>query len=52
MSNKVKDLGIKNLSYYFFSDTVNTKKKKKLLKKIMKQMESHIKIFLFTIFDM
>ena len=51
MSNKVKDLGIKNLSYYFFSDTVNTKKKK-LLKKIMKQMESHIKIFLFTIFDM
>ena len=28
MSNKVKDLGIKNLSYYVFSDTVNTKKKK------------------------
>ena len=51
MSNKVKDIGIKNLSYYVFSDTVNTKKKK-VLKKIMKQMESHIKIFLFTIFDM
>ena len=50
MSNKVKDIGIKNLSYYVFSDTVNTKKK--LLKKIMKQLESHIKIFLFTIFDM
>ena len=33
MSNKVKDIGIKNLSYYVFSDTVNTKKKKNYLKK-------------------
>ena len=33
MSNKVKDLGIKNLSYYVFSDTVKKKKKKNYLKK-------------------
>ena len=32
MSNKVKDIGIKNLSYYVFSDTVNTKKKNYLKK--------------------
>ena len=49
MSNKFKDIDIKNHTYYFFGDIVNVKAFD--LNKI-KIDESHTKIFLFTILDM
>ena len=44
MSNKVKDINIKNPSYYFFNDIINIEN--------FDPNKSHIKIFLFTILDM
>ena len=45
MSNKVKDIDIKNQTYYFFNDIIN-------IKNILKYMKSHTEIFLLTILDM
>ena len=49
MSNKVKDIDIKNRTYYFYNDIINTKKSDPNNIKID---ESHTKIFLFTILDL
>ena len=47
MSNKFKDINIKNQAYYFFDDVINKKIEIKL-----KQMESQTKISAFTTLDM
>ena len=47
MSNKVKDISIKNQTYHFFDDNINVKNFE--LNNI-KTDKSHTKIFLFTIF--
>ena len=49
MSNKVKDIDIKNQTYYFFNDVIDIKK---LIKTVLKQMKSHTKIFTFITLDM
>ena len=49
MSKKFKDLDTENRTYYFFDDIINIKI---LIQKILKQMENHTKIFLFTTWDM
>ena len=49
MSNKVKDIDIKNRMYYFYNDIINTKK---IDPNNIKIDESHTKIFLFTILDL
>ena len=46
MSNKVKDIDIKNHRYYFFVD-INSF----FIQIILKKMKSHIKV-IFTILDM
>ena len=46
MSNEVKDIDIKNRTYYFFDDIVNIKN---FYLNNIKINESHNKIFLFTI---
>ena len=43
MSNKIKDISIKNLTCYFFSDIINIKN----FDPILTQMKSHRKIFYF-----
>ena len=43
MSNKIKDISIKNLTCYFFSDIINIKN----FDPILKQMKSHRKILYF-----
>ena len=48
MSNKVKDIDIKNRTYYFFNDIINTENFDQIT---LKQIKSHTKIFLFTILD-
>ena len=49
MSNKIKDIDIKNHTYYFIDDIIN----KIFLTQIeLKQMKSQTKIFLFTTLDM
>ena len=48
MSNKFKDINIKNHTYYFFDDIINIKN---FDPKTLKQMKSHTKIFLFAILD-
>ena len=40
MSNKVKDINIKNLTYYFFNDTIN-----------IKNFDLNTKMLLITILD-
>ena len=49
MSNKVKDINIKNLTYYFFYDIINIKSFDPNNIKIDKKS---YKNFLFTILDM
>ena len=49
MSNNIKDISIKNYTYYFFDDIINVKK---FDPNNIKQMKSHTKIFLFTTLDM
>ena len=44
MSNKLKKIGIKNLTYYFFDSMININ----LDSKISRQMKSHTEIFLFN----
>ena len=46
MSIKLKEINIKNRTYYFFDDMVNTKDIDP------KQMKSNTKIFLLTTLDM
>ena len=41
MSNKLKDIDIKNHIYYFFDDTVNIKI---LIQEKLKQMKSYTKV--------
>ena len=48
MSNKVKDIGIKNRTYYFFDDIINIKISILI---ILKEMKSHKKISLFATLD-
>ena len=48
MSNKAKDIDIKNQTYYFFNDMINIKS----FEMILNQMKIHTKIFLFSILDM
>ena len=49
MSNKIKDIDIKNHTYYFIDDIIN----KNFLTQIeLKQMKSQTKRFLFTTLDM
>ena len=49
MSNKIKDIDIKNHTYYFIDDIIN----ENFLTQIeLKQMKSQTKIFLFTTLDM
>ena len=48
MSNKFKDINIKNHTYYFFDDIINIKN---FDPKTLKKMKSHTKIFLFAILD-
>ena len=49
MSNKIKDVDIKNHTYYFIDDIIN----KIFLNQIeLKKMKSQTKIFLFTTLDM
>ena len=48
ISNKSKDIDIKNRTYYFFND-IKIENKMQI---ILKQMKSDTKIFLFTILDM
>ena len=48
MSNKAKDIDIRNQTYYFFNDMINIKS----FEMILNQMKIHTKIFLFTILDM
>ena len=48
MRNKVKDVSLKNHTYYFFDDIINIKNFDSNNIKIGK---SHTKIFLFTILD-
>ena len=45
MSNKVKDIDIKNQTYYFFNDIINIKTFNP------DKMKSNEKIFLFATFD-
>ena len=45
MSNEVKDIDIKNRTYYFFNDMINIKNFDP-----NNWIKSHTKIFLFTIF--
>ena len=49
MSNKIKDIDIKNHTYYFFDDIINIKIFDPNNIKIDK---SHTKMFLFTTLDM
>ena len=49
MSNKVKDIDIKNRTYYIFIDIINIKN---FNPNIINIEESHPKIFLFTILGM
>ena len=49
MSNKFKDIDIKNHTYVSFNNVIN---KKNLIQKKLRYMESHTKIFLFTTLDM
>ena len=44
MSNKVKDVNIKNHTYYFFNDIINIKI---LIQIVLKQMKSHTKTYYF-----
>ena len=46
MSNIVKDINMKNHTYYFFDDTINIKDFNP------SHIKSETEIFLFTIFDM
>ena len=48
MSNKIKDISIKNLTCYFFSDIINIKN----FDPILKQMKSHRIIFVFLTLDL
>ena len=48
MSNKVRDIDIKNRTYYFFNDIINIKNFDLSNSKID---EKSYKIFLFTILD-
>ena len=48
MSNKAKDIDIRNQTYYFFNDMINIKS----FEMILNQMKIHTKIFLFSILDM
>ena len=50
MSNKIKDISIKNHTYYFFNGNVNIKTFDPNNIKIDKK--NHTKIFLFTTLDM
>ena len=49
MSNKVKDVDIKNHTYYFFNDIININN---FASNNIKIDKSHTKIFLFTILYM
>ena len=49
MSSKVKDIDIKNRTYYFFNDVINIKN---FDPNNIKKMKSHTKIVLFTAMDM
>ena len=49
MNNKVKNIDIKNGTYYFFDDIINAKN---FDANNIKKMKSHTKIFIFTTFDM
>ena len=49
MNNKVKDISIKNHTYYFFHDIINIKN---FDPSNIKTDESHTKTFLFTTLDM
>ena len=49
MSNKVKDINIKNCTYYFFNDMINIKN---FDPNNIKIDEKSYNIFLFTILDM
>ena len=49
MSNKGKDIDMKNRTYYFIDDIINIEN---LNSNNVKQMKIHTKVFLFTIFDM
>ena len=48
MSNKVKDIDMKNRAYYFFNDIINIKN---LIQIKLKYMKNHTKILLFTAYD-
>ena len=45
MSNKVRDIDIKNCTYYFFDNIIN------VIEIILKSTKIHTKIFLFTAVD-
>ena len=49
MYNSIKDIDIKNRTYYFFDDIINIKT---MIQIILKWMKSYRKIFLFTTLDM
>ena len=49
MSNKLKDIDIKNHIYYFLNDISISKI---LIQIVLRKIKSHIKIFLFTTLDM
>ena len=51
MSNKVKEIDIKNQTYYFFDDIINIKYFDPINIKI-DEKSSYTKIFLFTTLDM
>ena len=49
MSNKVKDIDIRNQTYHFCNDIINTKR---FDPNNIKMYEKSYKVFLFTILDM
>ena len=49
MSNKIKDIDIKNHTYYFFNYITNINY---LIQIILKLIKSHTEMFLLTISDM
>ena len=49
MSNRVRNIGLKNRTYYFLDDIINTKN---FNPNYIKKRKDLLKLFLFTILDM